>query len=213
MNWKTILSIFIASLCFVLPASADKPGHTGVHRTEVNITEDWPADSLLDTGTMNCPGGELEWIDPVTPFCPASGRVHFRNLTGYACYESSDPRFTGVGLYMANGNLDADYTGPVWGTWMVVPFAACDPAFLIDPPVYWKGTWRGKRSLVCDSGPCMYIGNLKLVGKGYGGDIQGIHYKGNEVITTFTPLPIPWELIPGFPADGPEGVITAVIKE
>ena len=96
---------------------------------------------------------------------------------------------------------------------MVVPSADCDADDLIDPEVYWKGTWKGRRSMFCDGGQCAWIGNLKLVGKGHGGDIEGIHFKGTEVITTFTPLPVPWELIPGFTVGGPEGVITGTIKE
>ena len=34
-----------------------------------------------------------------------------------------------------------------------------------------------------------------------------------EVITTFTLLPVSWELIPGFPVGGPEGTVTGVIME
>ena len=114
----------------------------------------------------------------------------------------------------ANGNLDVDYTGPVWGTWMIVPSTGCDPDDLIvDPPVYWKGKWQGERSRYCVGVSCTWIGDLNLVGKGYGGNIDGIHLEGTEKITTFTPLPVPWELIPGFPLDGPEGVITATINE
>ena len=213
MNRKSLLLIFIGSICFWIPALAEKLGDAGIQLTGVNIEEDWPADSLLDLGTMNCSGGELTWIDPVTPICAASGQLHFRNLTGYACDDSDDPRFSGIGMFEANGNLDANYTGPVWGTWMIVPSLDCDLLDLIDPPVYWKGTWQGQRSLFCGGGPCMFIGDLKLVGKGHGGDIHGIHFKGNELITTFTPMPVPWELIPGFPVDGPEAVITAIIKE
>ena len=52
-----------------------------------------------------------------------------------------------------------------------------------------------------------------MVDKGRGGNLEGLHFKGKEVITTFTPLPIPWELIPGFPFTGPEGVITGTIKK
>ncbi len=190
----------------------------GVNRTRVVIADDWPVDSMLDMGTLACPGGELVWADPVTPICPGSGRLHLRRVTGYGCYtamsgDSVEPRLSGVGMFVVNGNLDDTYSGPVWGTWMVVPSAGCDPNDLVDPEVYWKGTWQGRRSRFCDNGQCVWIGNLKLVGKGRGEGIQGIHFKGSEIITTYTPLPIPWELIPGFPVTGPEGVITGVIKK
>ena len=152
-------------------------------------------------------------LDPVTPVCAATGRVHFRDIAWWTCYASDDPRLTGVGMATASGNFDADYTGPVWGTWMIVPSSGCDPIDLIDPSVYWEGTWQGQRSQYCAGGACYWIGDLNLVGKGYGGTIDGIHFKGNELITTYTPLPVPWEFIPGFPVTGPEGIITATIKE
>ena len=39
---------------------------SGVNRTSVVIADDWPADSMLDMGTITCPGGELVWADPAT---------------------------------------------------------------------------------------------------------------------------------------------------
>ena len=104
---------------------------------------------------------------------------------------------------------------------MIVPNLGCnplvpvDPALFDDPPVYWKGTWHGQRSRYCEDMQCLWIGDLYLVGKGYGGDIDGIHLKGNETLTTYTPFPVAWELLPpdlGLPG-GPEGIITAKIKE
>jgi hypothetical protein len=174
-------------------------------------------------GTISCPGGEIVWIDPVTPVCPGSGRIHLRSVVGYGCYDamagsSPEPRLSGVGMFVVNGNLDADYSGRVWGKWMVVPSEDCDPDDLVDPLVFWKGTWQGRRSMFCDSGGCSWIGDLKLVGKGHGGVLEGLHIKGRETITTFTPMPVPWELLgvcgldPSVPC-GPEGVITGTIKE
>ena len=162
---------------------------------------------------MTCPGGDIVMLNPVTPICATTGRVHLRDMALWACYASADPRLSGVGKATVNGNLNADYTGPVWGTWMIVPSPGCDPIDLIDPPVYWKGTWQGQRLQYCADGSCVWIGDLNLVGKGIGGDIDGIHFKGTEVITTFTPLPVPWEFIPGLPETGPEGIITGTIKE
>ena len=223
MNWKLVI---IAGLILLSSALyADKPTDKALpfHRTDVMAADDWPADSMLDMGAIYCPGGELEWLDPVTPVCPGSGRIHLREIVGYGCYMASvngspEPRFSGVGMFEVNGNLRADYSGPVWGTWMVVPSKDCDPLDLVDPPVYWKGVWQGLRSMFCNDGGCSWVGSLKLVGKGHGGELQGLHFKGTEIITTFTPMPIPWELIgvcgpdPSVPC-GPEGVITGVIKE
>ena len=202
-----VLLLLIPCLLF-----AEQPADAGVNLTEVVILDDWPGAEPISPGTITCPGGELEWLDQVTPFCAATGRVHFRELALWACYDSADPRLSGVGMATANGNLDAAYTGPVWGTWMIVPSTGCDPIDLIDPPVYWKGTWQGQRFYDCGSGPCRWVGDLNLVGKGIGGNIDGIHLKGTEVITTYTPLPVPWDFL-GIDPPGPEGIITATIKE
>jgi hypothetical protein len=212
MNTK-LLATPVLLLLIPCLLSAEQPADKGGNLTEVVIEDDWPGAPPLSEGTMNCPGGEIEFINPVTPFCATTGRIHFREMAWWACYTSDDPRLSGVGMATASGNLDADYTGPVWGTWTIVPSPDCDPLDLIDPPVFWEGTWQGQRSQYCADDQCVWIGDLKLVGKGYGGNIDGIHLKGTELITTYTPLPVPWEFIPGFPLTGPEGIITATIKE
>ena len=84
MNWKVLLIIYIGAFCFSPPALTK--GDPGVLRTDVIIFEDWPADSMLDMGTISCPGGEIQWIDPVTPVCPGSGRIHLRKMAGFGCY-------------------------------------------------------------------------------------------------------------------------------
>jgi len=217
MRWKILLIVTISVLC-VSPAILAKD-HFRPVRTGVMIFEDWPADAILDMGSIHCPGGEIQWLDPVTPVCDGSGRIHLRKVAGYGCYYAETaagafvPQLSGVGKYVVNGNLDSNYTGPVWGTYMIVPSFDCNPADLENPDVYWKGTWRGRRSVTCGIDSCTWVGHLKLVGKGHGGAIDGMHFKGTEMITTFTPLPVPWELIPGFPVTGPEGIGMGVIKE
>ena len=78
----------------------------------------------------------------------------------------------------------------------------------------WHGIWNGKRLFYSDMGFPVWIGDLKIVGKGSGGDIDGKHFKGTELITTYTPFPIPYELLP-IPElfDMPEGFFTGTIKE
>ena len=218
MNLKLFLIIVISVL--ILPGTAladDKRGDS--LRTEVMMIDDWPADALMGMGSIKCPGGEIEWLDEVTPVCSPSGRIHMRKMTSYTCYESytasgaPEPRLTGVGAFDINGNLDEEYTGPVWGSFLIVPSTECNPADLDDPEIFWKGIWQGRRTVTCNETVCTWVGNLKIVGKGHGGDIDGKHVKGGEVVTTFTPLPVSWELIPDFPVGGPEGIVTGVIME
>jgi hypothetical protein len=216
MNLKLLLIVLLAFA--TLPPITIAGEGKGAKFTEVLLIEDWPADALLDMGSMMCPGGAIEFVDPVTPVCTGSGRIHIRGVMGYGCYMGQsnglpDARLSGVGMWVVNGNLDDDYTGPVWGTFMIVPSAGCDAQGLDDPAVYWKGTWRGKRAAECADRMCTWIGSLKLVGKGHGGAIDGLHLKADETIMTFTPMPAPWELIPGLGMTGPEGIATGHIKE
>lgn len=216
MNRKLLLFALLA--CAVLPPFAAAGQDKSARFTEVLLFEDWPADALLDMGSMHCPGGEIDWANEVTPICAGSGRIHLRNVAGYGCYLGQsngqpDPRLSGVGMWVVNGNLDADYTGPVWGTFLIVPSAGCDRLDLENPAVYWTGTWRGRRAVECTGSSCMWVGSLKLVGKGRGGDIAGMQLRADETIRTYTPMPAPWELIPGFPLTGPEGTATGYIKE
>lgn len=217
MNWKFFLIIMLSIGIF--PCETLTAGDHGNLRTEVMMIDDWPADALIGMGGMKCPSGELEWINEVTPVCPSSGRIHMRKMTNYTCYVAftasgaPEPRLTGVGIFDVNGNLDSDYTGPVWGDFLIVPSTECNLDVLIDSEVYWKGTWQGRRAVTCDEVACAWIADLKIVGKGHGGDIDDKHFKGGEIITTYTPLPVSWELIPGFPVGGPEGIVTGVIME
>ena len=211
MNTK-LLATPVLLLLIPCLLSAEQPADKRGNLTEVVIEDDWPAADPLSAGTMNCPGGEIQFINDFTPFCATTGRIHFRDMAWWACYTSDDLRLSGVGMATASGNFDANYTGPVWGTWMIVPSDGCVPTDLVYPTVYWKGTWQGQRSQDCSGERCSWIGDLKLVGKGYGGRIDGLHIKGNELITTYTPLPVPWEYL-GLPEPGPEGIITATIKE
>ncbi len=217
MNWKFFLILVFG--VWILPSAILADVDQGDMRTEVMMIDGWPADAFMCLGGISCPGGELEWINEVTPICPSSGRIHVRKMTNYTCYTAftasgaPEPRLTGVGVYDINANFDSDYTGPVWGDFLIVPSTECDPAALDDPEVYWKGTWQGRRSATCDETSCTWIANLKIVGKGIGGDIEGKHFNGGEIITTYTPLPVSWELIPGFPVGGPEGIVTGVIME
>jgi len=213
MSVKTLFFVIIGSLCIWLPAFSEAPADAGVERTKVIVLDDWPGAEPLSTGTIKCPGGELVMLNEATPYCAATGLVHLRDMALWSCFTSVDPRLTGVTMFTLNGNLDAAYTGPVWGKWTTVPSQRCDPTDLIEPTVFWKGTWQGQRTYHCDGEMCFWIGDLDVVGKGYGGIIDGFHIKGNELATTYTPLPIPWEFIPEFPVTGPEGIATLTLKE
>jgi hypothetical protein len=210
---SNLRSLTLALLCLaLLPATATARGPGDV---EVFVTDDWPLDAFIDTGQIICPDGELILEGPF-PAC-SGGQFHLRHAVGYGCFTgfradgTPDPRLTGVARFTLEANLDASYAGAVWGRWMIVPSESCDPTVLDGDGPRWEGTWRGQRSMVCESEGCYWVGVLKMVGRGLGEGLSSLHFKGVETITTFTPIPLPYELIPGFcPVEGPcppEGLI------
>jgi hypothetical protein len=136
---------------------------------------------------------------------------------------SDDLRMTGIGVYTSSGNFDADSNGPVWGEWKMVPVADCnkDAVYtdeyedLVNNAInFWYGTWNGQRQF--DGDLNAWVGELKVVGHGFGGNLDRLQFKGTMWITTFTPFPIPYEYI--FPYgselfDMPEAYFIGTIKE
>ena len=220
---QLVLTLAILALTSLAVADDSKPGH-GATRTHVEGVDNWAwNDTPLSPPTINCPGGELV-VDPFSgPYCSDSktGRLHFRDGVAWSCITSDDPRMTGVGLYTSNGNLDANASGSVWGTWTIVPAEDCDKdgsypeELVINAPGYWQGTWNGQRQLYSVNGFNVWIGELKLVGKGIGGDLDGLHFDGTELIRTYTPFPVPYEYLPPELGlfDVPEGEFIGTIKE
>ena len=214
MKAKTLFLVVATSLCLSFSALAEAAPGAGVERTVVTGLDDWPPVPPIAAGTLKCPGGEVEMLNPFTPYCAATGRIHIRDVVLWSCVTAEeDPRVSGVMKFTVNGNLDSDYTGPVWGKWSLVPSPDCDPVKLVEPQSVWEGNWQGQRFYRCDVEGCRWIGELKVLGKGRGGNIDGLHMKGTEVVTTFTPFPVPWEFVPWIPETGPEGVLTVTIKE
>jgi hypothetical protein len=218
---KLTLTICAMVLLFGAIAAA------AAERTPIVAADDWPWDSYLDLGELKCPGGEIV-VEPLTgfPTCSAGSRVHFRNTLAYSCVQAvtetgePEPRLSGVLFSTFTANWDASYGGAVWGSWRLVPTESCGPLAAADSEIYWVGTLRGQRTPVCnDSGQCWWVGNLKLVGRGRGGDLAGLHFKGTEMIVTHSPVPLPYELLailglcqPGSCPVGAEGHLMGTIR-
>ncbi len=224
---RNILVLCLSTLLFVgaviAPASADAEKFKfGATRTPIEGVDNWgwqggpPANPRIW-----CPGGEL-----VEPFdCSDSpwGRLHFRDGAGWSCTTSNDPRMTGVGLYTSNGNFNADSNGPVWGEFKIVPLVGCNKDAVYseeyedlvrDATSYWHGIWFGRRKF--DSDKNAWVGKIKFLSEGVGGDLDGLRFRGRMWITTYTPFPMPYEYIftPGSePFDMPEAEFVGVIKE
>ncbi len=225
MQIKTTFLLSMGLLLVSLPVIAGPPAEKGVTRTLIEGSDNWGWDGgPLSPATIICPGGELI---PGSFDCSDSNadRLHLRDGRAWSCMTTNDERMTGVGLFTSNGNFDAGSNGSVWGEWKIVPMAGCDKNavykdayedFVNFAPSFWHGTWNGQRQF--DSDQKAWIGELKIVGKGWG-DLAGLHFKGTEWITTYTPFPVPYEFLfkpsddPAAPFNAPEGEFTGTIKE
>ena len=214
------------SLALLTVALLSATAGVGQQSTAIVALDDWPPDAVISMGELNCPGGEVI-VDPQTglAMCAPGSRTHLRDGHYYSCIQgftadgAPEPRFTGVMYGEMGVNWDARYTGTVWGSWLLVPAETCDPAVLEDPESHWVGSWQGQRTAVCVAGPCLWLGNLRFVGRGRGGDLEGLHFRGTELILTYTPLPLSYELLPLLglcqPPDcptGAEGHFTGTIR-
>ena len=205
--------LLVTSLLFTLPAQAasgPEQNHTWWPESpisKVNGTDDWLPG--VPDGVLYCSEGELDMSNPVVPTCPPGTTLEMRDVTAQAQMYSDDPRLVGLLSFSVNGSLDAMmFSGPVWGTW-TIEVESCDGS--------WEGTFYGERSYVPNQpGPLgngMWIGALKLRGTGSGGCVDRLRMTGTELITTLTPMPVAYEMIPGFCDFGclPEGVTTGRI--
>lgn len=179
----------------------------GSPMTHVTGTDDWLPG--VPAGLLYCSEGELDMTNPAMPACPPGATLELREVTGQARMFGDDPRLVGLLSFSVNGSLDAlFFSGPVWGHW-TLDVEGCDGS--------WEGTFHGERSFVMDQpgplGDGMWIGALKLRGSGSGECVDRLRMSGTEIITTLTPMPLAYEMIPGLCDFGclPEGVITGRI--
>ena len=217
----TLLSIgvILASL-FVFTGP---PAKAEVTLTLIEAWDNWGWQGGPESSaTIICPGGELT-DDPFPCSDSLTGRVHVRDGAVWSCMTSSDPRMTGLGFYTSNVNFDAEANGPAWGEFKIVPMVGCNKDAVYNEEYadvikyatsFWYGTWNGQRQFDSDQGA--WITELEMVGKGVGGDIDGLHIKGTEWITTVTAAPMPYEYLYLFyPAlfDVPEAYLVGTIKD
>jgi hypothetical protein len=126
-------------------------------------------------GTAICPGYQPTG-NPEQP-CPIGSRTHLRNTVIISRLISMDARVTGFMTIELNANWDADFSGPLWGTFTLA----------VDSGGSWEGTWQGFRERVAED---QWDGSLNVIGKGFGGIVDGLELKAEDQIVSFTPAPI-----------------------
>jgi hypothetical protein len=130
---------------------------------------------LSSDATIICPG-HVPTGDPLQP-CPAGSRTHTRGLKIRTRFIStteglSDGWFT----ITLNSNLDADFTGPSWGTYSLA----------YDSGGVMEGTWQGKRYKEGD----YWVSPLHVTGHVTGGEFDGANFVGTDRIVSYTPIVI-----------------------
>ena len=126
-------------------------------------------------GTAKCPGFEPTG-NPEQP-CPTGSRTHLRDTVIISQVISMDARMAGLMTIELNANWDADFAGPLWGTFSLA----------VDGGGTWVGTWQGLRERVAED---QWEGTLHVIGKGYGGIVDGMKLMGEDQIVSFTAAPI-----------------------
>ena len=133
------------------------------------------AGEFVYPGTAKCPGYEPTG-NPEQP-CPAGSRTHLRDTVIISQVISMDARMTGMMTIELNANWDADFAGPLWGTFSLA----------VDSGGTWVGTWQGLRERVAED---QWEGTLNVIGKGYGGIVDGMKVMAEDQIVSFTAAPI-----------------------
>ena len=172
MNWYTI-PLRIAGGAFLtaaaLAACSDSPlapaddlamsvACAGAKFTAFTATDVFTG--VADPGTVEVQG----------KFLAIRGVVVTSRLTG------SDPRIAGNTRITYNEQLSlADGSGPGWGKFEVVA----------DNGGVWEGTFEGQRE---PTAPGQWVATLKVVGRGTGGAIEGVHFRSVELIYSTDPF-------------------------
>jgi hypothetical protein len=111
------------------------------------------------------------------------GMILVKNMTGTLNVESDNPFMNGSGTIIYNCNLDnVTGEGHYWGSVSLTLEA--------DPGAVWDWTYNGK---VAQTGEFEWTLSLKLVGKGTGGSVAGMHFLGENIVTYAEPFPSFWE--------------------
>ncbi len=175
-------SIFFAvAMCLLLPILATAQAATSqLTATEIfdpmNLLGNGPVGAPLSPGTVTCPGTQPTG-NPMQP-CPPGSRINMRGTQVKTRYVSQSPLLTGWVYLEGNSDFDANATGHVWGTFRIE----------LDAGGVWIGTWNIQRSKAENLN--VWVGRGSFVGRGTGGNVDGMQLRFDEVLTGFMPIPI-----------------------
>ena len=155
-------------------SAADKTTVTATEKFDPFGVLGPPVGAILSPGTLTCPGHDPTG-NPMQP-CPEGSNIHIRGNKRIARLDSSDPRVNGWNTVESNLNWDAEFTGPVWGTF----------SLQLDAGGAWDGSFRGSRRR--EGG--QWITLINGVGHGTGGAVEGMQIRLVDRVVTFAPQPL-----------------------
>jgi len=167
------LPIFLFLGAVIAPASfaADKFDAVSMETFDpFNILGGGTIGYFVSLPTVTCPGHEPTG-NPEQP-CPAGSRTHIRNAVWVSRVDSPDPNVSGWMTVEMNSNGDANYSGPVWGTFSIA----------LDSGGTWEGTWQGLRLAEGE----YWTATLNVQGKGFGGEVDGMKMMATDEIVSYT---------------------------
>lgn len=150
------LAVGVAVVCLLLAAWA---------AAKVSVTE-FSGDGTLigldpTAAEVKCFSGT-----PTGAYPPcSSGKARIRGLRLISLQTATDPRVGGVRTTVFNANLDAEGSGPVWGTWK-----------LESPGGDFEGTYTGAL------GGYAVGGHVRVVGHGSEGLVEGLQVRALDAI-------------------------------
>ena len=178
MNRRTFTILFCVVILSVSTVYAQGP-----NKVSFSATESFDPFGILGAPvgmylpsdvTVTCPG-HIPTGDPAQP-CPAGSRTHLRNSKWMSRVVSNTEGISdGWMTVVANANLDADFTGPQWGTFVLD----------YDSGGEMKGTWAALRVREGDH----WTSQLHASGRISGGTFDRAHAMINEELDSFTPVP------------------------
>ena len=177
-----VKSIFLAAaLMLMLPTiAAAQAVTTQLTASEVfdplDLIGNGAVGAFINPGTVTCPGAQPtgDWMQP----CPPGRRMNIRGASWISRLTSSSAMLTGWFYSDGNGNYDGDATGPVWGTFRIE----------LDAGGVWEGSWNADRSKVGD----VWVMRIRCIGRGSGGDVDGMQLRFTEVAPMPNFLAIVW---------------------
>ena len=170
--------LFTGTLFASVSLAADKYYVTATEVFDPFGYEGDPVGFFVSPGTVKCPGHEPV-LDPEQPPCPMGSRTHMRSAVIVTRVLSDDPRVQGFMMVELNANWDANFEGPIWGTF----------SLMLDEGGIWVGTWQGLREF--DGG--QYAAELHVSGNGFGGLVDSMKMSATDLITGIYPMPIAYE--------------------